>query len=456
MSNSLSPQIMTQLSEFVASRVGLHFPQERWGDLGVGLASAAREQGMINEEVYAQWLLSASLSRHEIETLASHLTVGETYFFREKGSFDALEQQVLPELIRDRKDTDRRLRIWCAACCTGEEPYSVAMLLDKMVPDIADWNLTILATDINPRFLEKASAGVYREWSFRATPPAIRKSYFSPVEGGRLRISERIRQMVTFSFLNLAEDAYPSLVNNTNAMDIVLCRNVLMYFTPQNVARVVASLRDTLVDNGWLLVAPSEASAVLYDQFALVGFPDATLYRKTAAMPSPPIFSGMTFVATPAVEWLPPREESPREEATAPSATVKPIPPVLTAQMLANQGDLSEALTLCDRAIASEGLNPAHRFLRAMIAQEQGSLDEAVKFLKQALYLSADFIMAHFALGNLAKRLGRREQARRHFRNVLSLLNGLQPDAELPEAGGLTAGRLAELIRSTGDGGVGE
>ena len=232
MSVALSPNLLAQLSQFVASRMGLNFPQERWDDLANGMASAAQGQGSRDAEAYVQWLLSSPLTRREIETLASHLTVGETYFFREKSSFDILEEQVLPELIRLHRGDAMRLRIWSAGCCTGEEPYSVAMLLDMMIPDLADWNVTILATDINPRFLEIASAGVYGEWSFRAIPPGIRERYFTPLPGGKMQLAQRIRRMVTFSFLNLAEDVYPSLVNNTNAMDVVLCRNVLMYFTP--------------------------------------------------------------------------------------------------------------------------------------------------------------------------------------------------------------------------------
>jgi chemotaxis protein methyltransferase CheR len=451
MSPSLSNGLMTQLSEFVASRVGLHFPEAKWSDLEAGLVSASREKGMVNEGAYAQWLLSTSLSRHEVETLASHLTVGETYFFREKGSFDALEQQVLPELIRNRRAAGRRLRIWSAACCTGEEAYSVAMLLDRILPDISDWNITILATDINPNFLEKATAGIYREWSFRAIPPGIRDSYFSPVGEGSMRIAERIRQMVTFSFLNLAEDEYPSLVNNTNAMDVVLCRNVLMYFTPQKAARVVAGLHEALIDNGWLLVAPSEGSQILYGQFALFGFPDATFYRKTAVAPPSLDVSGVALD-----EPMPPFMAGRHDETPRIPATRERVSPLLTAQMLANRGELPEARAWCDRAILSDALNPAHRFLLAMIVQEQGDLDEAAKYLRQALYLDAGFVMAHFALGNLAMRLGKPRQSRKHFGNVLGLLEGLEPDTPVPEAGGLTAGRISEMIHLHGDGEAGD
>ena len=158
MSVALSRNLLAQLSQFVASRVGLNFPQERWGELANGMASAAQGQGSRDAEAYVQWLLSSPLTRREIETLASHLTVGETYFFREKSSFDILEEVVLPELIRLHRGDAMRLRIWSAGCCTGEEPYSVAMLLDMKIPNLTDWNVTILATDINPRFLEIASA----------------------------------------------------------------------------------------------------------------------------------------------------------------------------------------------------------------------------------------------------------------------------------------------------------
>ena len=189
MSVVLSPHLLALLSQFIGSRMGLHFPQERWGDLASGIASAAREQGLRDAEAYVQWLLSSPLMRTDIENLARHLTVGETYFFREKRSFDILEEQVLPELIRLHRSVDMRLRIWSAACCTGEEPYSIAMLLDMMIPDLSDWNVTILATDINPRFLEIASAGAYGEWSFRAIPRGSGNaiSLRCPTGGCRLR-----------------------------------------------------------------------------------------------------------------------------------------------------------------------------------------------------------------------------------------------------------------------------
>ena len=452
----MSPPLLGRLSQFIAARMGLHFPQERWGDLANGLALAAREHGLKDAEEYAQWLLSAALTRREIETLASHLTVGETYFFREKRSFEVLEDAVIPELIRVHQSGDQRLRIWIAGCCTGEEAYSVAMLLDKMIPNLLDWNVTILATDINPKVLESASLGIYGEWSFRAIPQGIRERYFAPLAGGKMQISRRIRHMVNFSFLNLAEDAYPSLVNNTNAMDVVLCRNVLMYFTEEHTARVVENLYAALVDNGWLLVAPSETSQALFSRFTMVNFADAIFYRKSAFPPPsfPSVEAAPVVVAEPSVlpSPLSAPDVSQREERSLSNGTRDTDSPILRAQILANRGELTEALAWCDRAISDDVLNPTHRFLRAMVAQELGRLDEAKRFLEQALYLDQDFVMAHFALGNLTKRIGRHVLSRKHFRSALRLLQRLEPDEMVPESAGLTAGRLTEIVQSMSEG----
>jgi chemotaxis protein methyltransferase CheR len=444
MSATLPVPLLEELSTFVASQLGLHFPQERWEDLSHSMTTAAREQGSGTADAYARGLLSRPLSRTEMETLAAHLTVGETYFFREKPSFDLLEQSVLPELIRTRRQGDKILRIWSAGCCTGEEPYSIGMLLDRLIPDAADWSITILATDINVRSLEAATAGVFGEWSFRGIPAGIRERYFSPLRGGKMAISPRIRRMVTFAVLNLAEDTYPSLVNNTSAIDVVLCRNVLMYFTPDTVARAVDGFHRALVPNGWLLVAPSEASQVYFRHFTVVGLPEVIFYRKPAEPPAQ-LVDMPDFQAAP--EEPHHRAELPRQEAVeVPNAPTADSPADL-ARRLANQGKLAEARDVCCRAISQDPLNPSYRFLRAMVEQEQGMLDDAMKSLEQALYLDQDFVMAHFALASLGKRLGRHAVSRRHFRSALDLLEGLEPEEPLPDSEGMAAGRLAEAIR---------
>jgi chemotaxis protein methyltransferase CheR len=475
MRHSLDDHQLSGLSEFLAARTGLHFPRERWEDLRRGIASAARELDQPDAESCIRWLLSAPVTQNLIEALANHLTVGETYFFRERRSFEVLEEHVLPELL-SRRQGQRRLRIWSAGCCTGEEPYSVAMLLDRLIPDLRRWDVTILATDINPRFLRQAAQGAYSEWSFRDTPAWVRERYFRKRRDGRYEIHPRIRGMVTFSYLNLAADVYPSFLNSTDAMDVIFCRNVLMYFAADRVKEVVQNLYRSLTDGGWLIVGPAETSHTVFAAFMGVEFPGAILYRKfvgawtrAAAVGHPaPVWVGQAAVSDPPALVAPPMpavedttltagpDEAPPEPdhpVAEPEASLPPTPadheePSLMARVCANRGRLDEAIAWCEKAIAADKLNPAHHYLFASIQQERGQNDVATRSLRQALYLDPDFVLAHFALGNLHRSQGKRREAERHFRNALSLLRARPHDQVLPESEGLTAGRLGEIIAS--------
>src|SRR5690606_14538620 len=150
-----------------------------------------------------------SISAGDLAILASHLTVGETYFFRDHAYFDRLEKDVLPHLIRARQQS-RRLRIWSAGGCTGEEPYSIAIQLHQCLAERDQWNVSILATDIHPGFLRKAAEATFSAWSFRHCRPEIRRRYFQAVSPSQSKVIPAIRRMVTFAQLNLAQDVYPS------------------------------------------------------------------------------------------------------------------------------------------------------------------------------------------------------------------------------------------------------
>ena len=178
MMRPLSHGLLSQFSEFIASRTALHFPRERWNDLERQAVSAAREFGFADTESFIQWLTSSAVSREQIEILASHLTISETYFWREPQVFDALMEHILPQLVRLREGSGKLIRIWSAGCSTGEEPYSIAIALQRVIPDLEKWKITILATDINPRILQKANAGLYGKWSFRNSPPWLKDQYF--------------------------------------------------------------------------------------------------------------------------------------------------------------------------------------------------------------------------------------------------------------------------------------
>ena len=490
MKRRIPEALLIRFGAFVAEHMGLHFSRTRRDALEQGVERAAGEFGFEDPVACAEWLLSAPLTSPQIEILASHLTVGETYFFREKRSFEMLEREVLPELIRARR-AERRLRIWSAGCCTGEEPYSIAILLSRMI-DLREWNVTILGTDINPRFLRKAVKGMYTKWSFRDTPSWVREEYFEGVGENRFAISPLIKGMVGFSYLNLAEDVFPSLSNNINGMDLIFCHNVMMFFTPEQMRRTIRQFHRCLVGGGWLLVSPTEASQALFKEFAAVPFSGITLYQKegwpgrmvrktslsqqAADAVLPPLPVEMVVreevgVREPDVEVAAPGESESAAYAEAaalhgrgeyagaeaklvewlasgPDGEEETQACALLARIYANQGRLTEALEWCDRVIGRDRLDPGHFYLRAIVLQELDRGEEGKRALGQALYLDGGFVMAHFALGNMALREGQFGVGQKHFENALACLEGYGEEEGLPEGEGLVAGRMEEMIRS--------
>jgi chemotaxis protein methyltransferase CheR len=450
--------LMGEVSGLIAERMGLHFPEERWPDLARGIMSAGEELGFSCPDACLSWLRTRELTARQIETLASHLTVGETYFLRDPASFDVLEREILPPLIAQRTESGGTLRLWSAGCCTGEEAYSLAITCARALPKLREWKVSILATDINPRALAKAGAGVYSEWSFRGSPDWLRERFFSPAPDKKLALNSTIRNMVQFGYLNLAEDVYPSLHNYTNAMDVIFCRNVLMYFTPAHQRRVAAALHRCLVDGGCLFVNPAEASSSLFPMFFPENIGGVVLYRKTSGAPRvepwPAPVAPSPFVPVAVSEFVvPPVPPVP----TAPAVPAQPVAPVpgvscvdalTNARACANRGRLEESLALCQAAIEVERTNPDAHFLHATICHELNRFDEAIAALGRVLYLDQDFILAHHALGGLYERLGKTKESRRHLSVALELLSARGRDEIVPGSDGMTCGRLLESVRA--------
>ena len=273
--------LLMQVSELVARYTGLYFPDGRRNDLERGLRSALSDIGFDDVLSGIRWLLSAIPQRSQIENLARFLTVGETYFFRDKNCFDFLGEQVLPELISLRRSSGKYLRIWSAGCCSGEEPYSAAILLTRTLPDIEDWKISILGSDINPFFLKKASSATYSNWSFRDAPKWVKDGHFAAKGDNLFELFPDIRKRVTFVCHNLIEEDHSPLFGIAGVTDVIFCRNVLMYLTPAHQKQVVRKLRASLADGGWLIVSPSEVSTALFDGFDEVTFQGATFYRNS-------------------------------------------------------------------------------------------------------------------------------------------------------------------------------
>ena len=283
MHSDIPDHLILRLSEFVHSEIGLYFPEDRWRNLRQGIISAARDlarEYKTNDDpvMCIHRLLSSPLTKKQLDILTEHLTIGETYFFRDKNLFQVLRKIILPELINSRNRKEKHLRFWSAGCCTGEEPYSLAILIDQMIPVWQEWQITILATDINARFLQKAERGIYRKWSFRNTPQWIIKKYFKNRGQDCFEISPHLKKMITFTQLNLAGKT--SFDHTQGGMDAIFCRNVLMYFVPELRPYTIGRFVQSLSEGSWLIVSPGETAFVQHSGLHFVRFPEVILHRK--------------------------------------------------------------------------------------------------------------------------------------------------------------------------------
>ena len=460
--NEVGPHQLAALGDLLGERLGLRFAADRHADLERAIARAASDAGYAGSKTFVNHLLSGGMDERRVQALAWHLTVGETYFFRGNSTFAVLERTILPRIIEARRHGSRQLRIWSAGCSSGEEPYSLAILLTRLLPDIADWHLTILATDINTRSLAKAERGVYGEWSFRDVPASLRSRYFAQTGDKSWAVADHIKRLVTFSYLNLATGAYPSLVTNTTAMDVVFCRNVLMYFQTPAIKSVVGKLHDALVDGGALFVTASEASPEFFPQFKRATWQGEIYFEKKAqaaagaAAVAAPRRSGRS--AAPAAARCGGRPHQLSHPAVAKKltpveVTAGPSTPdadalAASARQAANEGRLEEACALCERAILKVKWSAELRYLHATILDELARSDEAIHALTSALYLDPDLVIAHFLLGNVARRVGRHTLATRHLRRTLELLEGYAAVDQVPAADGVSAADLARIAES--------
>lgn len=492
MKNNIPDRLLQELSDYIAANLALSFPKEKWPDLERKMIIAAKDLAYPDVINFVEHIVSSRINREHAELLASILTINETYFWREPQTFEALEKKIIPALVKSKAKKGKRIRIWSAGCSSGEEAYSIAIALNRVIPDIENWNISILATDIHPEILKKANRGIYKQWSFRNVPDWLKPKYFIQRDENSYEIIPAIKKLVNFEYQNLAEDVFPSPLNNTNAMDIIFCRNVLMYFTPQLFEQIVNGFHHSLVESGHLIVSASELSYHHFSQFQAVNHSGAIIYSKSESS-SPYLYSDkhlykqdqLSFEHTP-FEGIPiedslftiPEEKVPEKKIQIAPPIIKltrfeeaeklykkgyysDVIEILNEENLerketlllirayANKGDLKSALALCEKALDKDGLDSQLYFLYATILQENLKEKEALYALKKAIYIDQNFVLPYYTMGNIYMRQGNYAGAKKCYRNVLSIMDKCHHDKILPESDGLTVGRFREIVQAT-------
>jgi chemotaxis protein methyltransferase CheR len=413
--------------------------------------------------------------RPELAILAERLTVTETFFFRNADNLRAFSEVVLPGRVRARPD-DKRLRILSAGCASGEEPYSLAILVREALPDLAAWDVKITGIDINPAMLAKARQARYTSWSLRATSQESQRRYFRR-QGDDFVLDPAIQKMVTFEERNLVDQ--DPLFWQSLACDVVFCRNVLMYFAPDQAEQVVQRIAQALLPGGFLFLGHTDTLR-LANEFVLCQSRDTFYYRRGGREPDSHAVGESTGswvdviaraserigtladgAAPPAVarSWdLGPVVEAVKEErfsdaldlitALPPGADDDPDALLLRAVLLTNNGKLVESEAVCKRLLALDGLNAGAHYVMALCREHASDATGAIQHDQAAIHLDASFAMPHLHLGIMAKRAGDVVTARRDLGQALILLARENDSRVLLFGGGFSRETLLQLSRT--------
>lgn len=438
----LSPARLQALAEQIGQALGLDFQAEQLARLQAALWQA--DQGG-----YALPAEPAALSSAQLAELCPYLVVGETYFQRDPSTWQEIGQQLLLPLLRQRaQQGERRLRLWSAACCSGEEAYTLLFLLDELLgAALDDWQIELLGSDLNPAFIAQARAGRYGPYAFRQSSPGWRERYFV-AEGPYWRVAPRWRSRIRFAVHNLA-DVAPSPA--AAGFDLILCRNVLMYLTPAAIRASLAQLQAQLQPEGSLLLSAAEAGLAVNAGYS--GQMLGLAYRIGA-----PSLAAQVVPMAPTA--APVRPSTRRQNAAAsvsgtaqqPTALTAglttPADPLQRAQQLADQGRWREAEACCRQALQRDPCDGAAYWLLALVHDCSNRPEAALHDLHKLAYLEPDWPLPAYLEAQIQLRRKQLVQARRAQARCLQLLDRLEDSSLITHGDGLNAHQLRRLCQA--------
>lgn len=466
--------LLQQFVSLIGETTGLQIRLQDRDLLVQKLQKRLQAVGKLTPEAYYQLLAENrdSTCHPEWRELLNLLTITESYFFRDQGQFSLLREILLPELIDRKRSQGTRywgetrtkptLRLWSAGCATGEEAYSLAILLREAIADWHDWDIVILGTDINQNTLTIAQRGIYSDWSFRHTEIRLRQTYFRHHRDG-WEIRPDIRRLVTFRYGNLVQDPFPSPQSGLYDFDLILCRNVFIYFDPEAIHRVLHKFYASLVPNGYLMTGHTELYGQTLPPFRVRSFPQSLLYQRSLD-PDPPVHLPPSAPAPATLQpAAAPLMASPLPPITVPQPAPLPYPPTILPPTPprplpspARSLPLGDAVDNCPDDCpddATTELQTLTRYLQqgqyaevivaaaaliqrqpqclpafCLMAEAYASLGDYTKAeitCKQALDLNAWVLKPYYLLAQIAEAKGDREGAKVFLKRIIYL----EPDA---------------------------
>lgn len=449
MKPALTDDAFERLRTLLAQRAGLVFDDSRRTSLSYAVADRMKAAGAPSLDAY---LASVEQPRSaEAQALLDDVTIPETYFFRNAPQFRALRQLVIPELVRHAAANGHRIRVWSAGCSTGEEAYSVAILLREILPT-GPWDVQVVGTDISTRALAAARAGRYGARSLGPADAAMRKRWFTPVDG-EFVVRPEIKTLVDFRHHNLVTE--PALLGD-GQVDLVLCRNVTIYFARDTTRALMKRLHGCLRDGGYLFLGHSETLWQISEDFRLVALGEAFVYRRettearvvpalvpvSAPKPLRRYRPGRRTGDTPGSMLPAPVELPPAVNPVAARADEHPLDGARAALRAGNYG---RAVDLAATAAAADPLHADAYTVRGHALSNLGRHRDALLDLRKAVYVDPQAGFAHFLLAATLARLGDQPAAARSYRAAAETLGHSADNHVAAEMGGRKLSELVEL-----------
>jgi chemotaxis protein methyltransferase CheR len=435
---------------------GLSFDASRRDSLGFSIAERMLATKVADVPAYLA-MLSGPDGGKERQALLDEVTIPETHFFRNPPQVRALRKFVLPELLKQAAQ-GKKLRIWSAGCSTGEEAYTMAILIRELLPASADWDVKVIATDVSTRALTAAKAAHYGDRSFVMTDPLdLARWFIMDATTGTWVVRDEVRELVEFTHHNLVTD--PPLFE-ASQLDLILCRNVTIYFDRETTRRLMKRLHSRLREGGYLFLGHAETLWQISDDFSLVSLGDAFVYRRlteTAETPS-------------RQRWVLPDRRTEREPrptradrrrgdgdrrgqqvvADTEPASEQPVQrpshdPLDAVRAALADGRYDEAADLAAEVTTATPLWAEAQYLRGAALTSLGRDVDALVVLRKAVYLDQAHGFAHFLLGGALERLGEPVAASRSYRAAAGTLGGRPQDGVAPELGGRSVAELAAM-----------
>ncbi|MDZ8053363.1 MAG: CheR family methyltransferase [Aulosira sp. ZfuVER01] len=462
---------LLSIVNLLADTLGIYIPSQHQNGLKKTILERINALGLSSVNDYYQYLVIKKRllpTEAEWQELILRLSVTESYFFRDRGQFGLLKNQIFPELIERKRrlhlaqaanGQKPTLRLWSAGCSTGEEAYSLAIILKELVFDYQAWDIRILGTDINQSAIALAQQGIYSDWSFRTIDPAIKTRYFRSHRKD-WEIDPNIRQMVSFQPGNLMQP-FPDSLSGIYDLDLIICRNVFIYFDCSAIAQVIQKFYHSLALGGFLLTGHTELYGQKIAPFQVKSYPQSVIYQKANDYLDPRLFEKIGdlnptspprsnlgekpgFQRQPSAEQVrantqqalweqAQRSFAQKAYADAIQTTKKLIDLApkhfqahcLIAEAYAKLGQYSHTMQACQQALQINPLAIEPYYFLAQIAEEQGDIEQAKLYLKRIIYLAHDSVFAYLKLGFIYEREGNAKQAQKTWRSLLEVLRAL-------------------------------